>query len=256
MLWRSSRTNRPSIARPICAIEGATAFGKMYFSGAVLTGEGRYVDGKEDGRWMGWHDDGTPFEERHYDRGILHGEQIVWNRGVVEMRSSYRHGKEHGTWVWRHGNDREKAITTYVDGRKQGRATEWDESGEVISDGRDDRATRVGRWIERADGYLERGMYCAGQRCGHWEVFEDESLFAAGEYRAGLRENLWITWQGTRRVSRAMYARGQKHGRFERWDYETGRKITEIECRRGMPHGLRREWWTDGKLRLAGHYDE
>ena len=32
MLCRSSTTNRPSIARPICASDGATAFGKMYFS--------------------------------------------------------------------------------------------------------------------------------------------------------------------------------------------------------------------------------
>ena len=32
MLWRSSSTNRPSIARPSCASDGATAFGKMYFS--------------------------------------------------------------------------------------------------------------------------------------------------------------------------------------------------------------------------------
>jgi antitoxin component YwqK of YwqJK toxin-antitoxin module len=215
------------------------------FLGAERASAGQYVDGEKDGPWMQWYPDGALSQEE------------VWNRGVAEMRGSYRHGQQHGTWTWRYASGRKKAVSTYGDGRKQGRETGWDDSGEVTYDGRYDRDKRVGRWIESWDGgHRARGTYCADQRCGHWEIFNDWGLVASGEYQAGVRDGVWTLWNGKRPRSRATYAHGQKHGRYERWDGDSERKILETRCSHGIAHGLRREWGEDGKLRLAEHYDQ
>ncbi len=219
-------------------------------SNGRLSTEGAYVDGRQDGAWTSYWPDGRVHEQTQYARGLQDGAWVVYAAGGgIEVRGAYRHGKQHGTWTWWHPNGRKKGVTVYVDGKEQGRATEWDEGGAVVSDGAYVRGRQVGLWIESH----ARGSYCAGKRCGRWK-FVDGDTTVIGAYRDGLRDGVWSAWFDRSIQTRASYVRGRKDGWTRRWDLDTGRELTETECRAGRPEGVRRAFSSAGQVVLDSHY--
>ncbi len=253
---------RSSIAKELsqdwCERSNGTRHGPYRsFRGKLRSAEGQYVDGEQDGAWMSWWDNGQPLDETHYQHGVKHGAWTVRaENGVLMVQGEYRLGKEHGAWTWWHRNGKKKAVASYVDGLKRGRETEWDEDGYVISDGKYDAGKKVGAWVydDRAASTRERGGFCAGKRCGRWEFFDQGLLAAAGEYRDDRREGVWKQWREGKLYKQGAYSHGKKTGRWTTLDVDAGRKQTEIDCRNGIPEGVRREWWPNGGIRMTGHY--
>jgi antitoxin component YwqK of YwqJK toxin-antitoxin module len=223
------------------------------FDGNARAAEGQYVDGQQDGPWLSWHTNGTPFEQASYTRGLNDGPWIVFGTtGRVEVQGGYRLGKQHGRWSWWYASGAKKGVVTFLNGREQGHSSEWNEDGSLISDGYYNAGLRVGAWIEGG----ARGRYCAGQRCGAWKFVANSGAVTAGEYQGGLRSGVWKQWTDGKLVGRSTYRNGKKNGRSIRWDLDTGVKVSEIECRNGIPHGARDEWRSDGGPRLVGSYVE
>jgi antitoxin component YwqK of YwqJK toxin-antitoxin module len=79
----------------------------------VITREGRYLNGKEQGFWKTHDDEEGIYNEGNYDKGIITG---IWldryENGQIRRQSSYRNGKWEGTFIT---YDREGNITSMAD---------------------------------------------------------------------------------------------------------------------------------------------
>ena len=93
-----------------------TASGKLY-SFRVKTGKiahsiVRVKDGKKDGLWTWWYENGQKNKE-----------------------GTYKDGKMDGLWTRWHENGQNKTETTFKDGKGNGLATSWHENGQKDSEG-------------------------------------------------------------------------------------------------------------------------
>jgi antitoxin component YwqK of YwqJK toxin-antitoxin module len=148
-----------------------------------------------------------------------------------------------------------ETCTGYSDGKKQiagvyvndlevGVWRRWDDAGRVISEGTYRAGKRTGEWLVGFDvGDKARGTYCAGKRCGRWTLFISGVRAAQGEYRNDVAEGLWTHWEGGVLRARGTYVHGKKSGTWTYWNVEHRRKESELTCRDGKPHGVRRAWW-------------
>ena len=60
-------------------------------------GEGSFINGKEDGLWIGWWEKGQKWSEDNYQDGDLHGLSTKWHENGQKMNEgSFKDGKEEG----------------------------------------------------------------------------------------------------------------------------------------------------------------
>ena len=59
--------------------------------------EGNFIDGKEDGKWTRWYENGQ-----------------------IESEGNYKDGKKDGKWTWWHENGQKWSETNYKDGKQEG----------------------------------------------------------------------------------------------------------------------------------------
>lgn len=53
-----------------------------------------YDMGTKTGVWRSWYADGTPYTERHFQNGMLHGKVLVWDeQGQLAKEYDYVHGR-------------------------------------------------------------------------------------------------------------------------------------------------------------------
>lgn len=71
----------------------------LYRSGGTLMMQGSYHDGKQDGEWTTWYDNGQKNAIDHYKDGVQDGEHIGWyTNGKISAKGMYEDGKREGTW--------------------------------------------------------------------------------------------------------------------------------------------------------------
>ena len=85
-----------------------------YINGQVKS-KGEIKDGKNDGKWIWWHENGQKGLEKNYKDGKLDGKVTGW----------YNHiGLDGQIWSEKH----------YKDGKKDGKWTRWYENGQMLSE--------------------------------------------------------------------------------------------------------------------------
>jgi antitoxin component YwqK of YwqJK toxin-antitoxin module len=95
-------------------------------------GEGSYRDGRKDGTWFEWDDNGILRVAQDYRDGVLHGRRTVWNSDGNRWREfSYVGGQLEGEFSEWHENGELKATGLYRDGHKDGRWLAWDGEGRL-----------------------------------------------------------------------------------------------------------------------------
>jgi hypothetical protein len=71
----------------------------LYRSGGGPMLQGSYHDGKQDGEWTMWYDNGQKGSIDHYKDGVQDGEHIGWyTNGKISAQGMYKDGKREGTW--------------------------------------------------------------------------------------------------------------------------------------------------------------
>ena len=92
--------------------------------------EGTFKDGKEDGLWTSWYENGQKWRERIYKPDELYS-YTVWNRnGIKDREGNYKNGKEDGLYTEWYENGQKKSELNYKDGKKDGLYTGWWENGQ------------------------------------------------------------------------------------------------------------------------------
>jgi antitoxin component YwqK of YwqJK toxin-antitoxin module len=60
---------------------------------------GNYHDGKQNGEWTMWYDNGQKESIDHYKDGVQDGEHIGWyTNGKIAATGQYKNGKREGVW--------------------------------------------------------------------------------------------------------------------------------------------------------------
>ena len=99
-------------------------FTDIPFTGKITGREqGSIKDGKFDGEWVTYYNNGQLFEKGEYKDGKEEGEWVIYSRnGLLITKGEYKDGKRIGEWVdyWTNGNLHTKG--EYKDGKRIG---EW-----------------------------------------------------------------------------------------------------------------------------------
>ena len=63
------------------------------YADSALIARGLYADGKPDGLWTFWHENGQMKQEGHYDRGVKTGTWVEWYPdGDIMWKGEWEHG--------------------------------------------------------------------------------------------------------------------------------------------------------------------
>jgi antitoxin component YwqK of YwqJK toxin-antitoxin module len=112
-------------------------FNQVPFTGNV-TGvyQGYLENGKKQGPWSDFWDEGRIANTRTYKDGILVGHTIYQKNGTVEVRKNYRLGPSgvelDGPYEDYHQNGQLWEKGTYIDGKKDGPWVAYNEDGTVM----------------------------------------------------------------------------------------------------------------------------
>ena len=110
--------------------------GKVYqmFNGhKIILGE--VVDGKKDGKWTGWYENGQKEREGTYKDGKEDGLSTTWlENGQKWYEATYKDGKIDGLWTLWYENGQKWVEIAYKNRRKDGLHTIWHENGQKRSE--------------------------------------------------------------------------------------------------------------------------
>ena len=94
--------------------------------------QGSFKDGKEDGPWVGYHDNGRVREKGTYKDGKPDGPYVSYNdNGQLLLKGTFKDGKAEGPWVYYHDNGQLWSKGTYKDGKIGGPWVNYKSDGTV-----------------------------------------------------------------------------------------------------------------------------
>ncbi|MCK9613238.1 MAG: hypothetical protein WC401_00095 [Bacteroidales bacterium] len=71
----------------------------LYYSNHQKYMEGGYKEGKRNGKWSSWHQNGNKWSEGNFVDGIDDGERTVYHEnGEKYFQGTYKNGKKTGVW--------------------------------------------------------------------------------------------------------------------------------------------------------------
>lgn len=84
-----------------------------YYSNHKKRYEGEYKNGKRNGKWMYWYENGSIWSEGYFKNDLSDGKRIVWRgNGKKYYEGTYKDGKQVGRWkFW----DENGKLTKIVD---------------------------------------------------------------------------------------------------------------------------------------------
>lgn len=92
-----------------------------------------YGNGKKQGKWVRYREDGSIYEVTHYQYGHKHGlyEQFRPN-GALENSVTYVQGNKTGEWRYFYEDGSVKSIVNYADGKKHGISRDFNRDCQVV----------------------------------------------------------------------------------------------------------------------------
>ena len=208
---------------------------KMYHRGQVRS-LFSVKEGKKDGFWTSWHENGQKWVEMNYKEGNLHGSEIHWREnGQKISETNYKEGKLHGPQIHWRENGQKRSETHYANGQKHGSEIHWREDGnkELETEYRDGKQHG-----------LTTEWHMNGQKKRE-SNFEDNEL-----------DGISISWdKDGRQKYRIEYKDGKRHGLTTEW-HSNGQKSSENNWRNGKPHGLSTSWDDKGQKRSETRYQD
>ena len=95
--------------------------------------ETQITDGKIDGLWIDYYENGQKQNELTYEMDFMYGPCTRWyENGQIKEQGNHQHCKEQGHWVYYYLNGQKQSEGDYNQAVKVGTWTEWNEKGEVV----------------------------------------------------------------------------------------------------------------------------
>jgi antitoxin component YwqK of YwqJK toxin-antitoxin module len=251
-------------------------FKQFTYPGGNVSSEGYLVDGKPDGYWKTYHENGALKSEGNRVNFELQGTWKFYNDGgVITLEQDYKQGLKNGERknyvngvlmsIERFENDAKEGISTYFylsgavkkeipfkEGFESGKGFEYAEDGRIITLLEFKRGVLVKQ--QKINRYNEEG-----QEIGHWMWWnqEEDYLSYEGSFKKGLRDgyfkyyddegNLIKTEKWVNGVLIEDAAETQPL-RVRRTLHDNGELKTLGGYRNGSPDGVHREYDENGNV--------
>ncbi len=214
---------------------------------AIVYDEGREigtgligVNGKIEGPWTSFHENGTVKEKGEYTEGSRSGKWEFYNKeGTLIQKGNYKKGKPDGLWKWYYENGSLRREESYLRGREDGESEEFDEEGELLSKGKFIDGLKEGRWEYHIGDHNVIGNYTQGEKDGLWTgIYENGKKQFKGAFVRGFEKGKHRYYYDSGQLKQdGRYSSGRKDGEWKLLD-EEGEIIIRISYEQGIERRL------------------
>lgn len=224
-----------------------------YYDGNKKQANGKYVDGKQEGKWTFWHENGKIQSEQYYKDGLEDG---VWTwydeNGTKTKEGGYLKGAYHGKWSFYYPSGALQEEDLFVENRRQGISTTYYENGQKYGEGNFERDHEQGPWT-------------------YW--YDDGVKMSEGEFDEGLKKGTWKEYFPNGQIYSESLVKDSTTYIMSLWNengeqlvkdgngtsityYDTKQKSAEGKIKGGLKDGLWSFWYPDGKLKEQGNFKD
>lgn len=219
--------------------------------------EGAYKDGRKDGTFKWYDDEGRVKEEKSYKGGKLDGaHKTYYPTGAVEREVNYHDGKQDGKELSYDFDGTLRRDHTYKDGKQVGKQFTFLKGTYELYE------TAYYNEYGQKDGDYSSvftfglphvlGHYKNGQKDGQWiEIAESGDTLVIETYVNGKEEGLHVSYdRETGARKRAFYMKAdRKDGLYREYNPLNGELVYEATYQYGRLHGKER------RLKVSNRYD-
>jgi antitoxin component YwqK of YwqJK toxin-antitoxin module len=148
-----------------------------------LNYEGKYKNGKKDGIWRAYFQNGDLAFEGRYRNGVLDGPSMTFDEdGIHHSEGDFKNGKKEGLWEYYEGRHTVRTVN-FKNGKKNGPSREYYKDFFLKSETnyKDDVKHGYYEYRDHNDVIVEKGMYKNGRPQGPW-LFRKEDESKRGKY--------------------------------------------------------------------------
>ena len=187
-----------------------------YYPNGKVKREASFRDGKREGVWREFDEEGNVINSQTYKKGALVGEGIV---GTDGKRRSYNEGQPDGFWTWYYDNGQKQIEEQFYKGQPNGPYKEYDAKGNVIVSGTYFDGMKNGKWTEEIGDMRTQGEYRNDKQVGEWVSYYDNDKMAfRGIFNAGYPDGEHLFYYENGRLREIQnYKAGVKHGDWKKY---------------------------------------
>jgi antitoxin component YwqK of YwqJK toxin-antitoxin module len=146
-------------------------FSDIPFTGKIDKGlsRGSFKNGRRDGQWIGYHENGQLLYKGNYKSGKEVGTWVYhYDNGNLLQRSEHKLGNYHGLFSTFYSDAKIKSERNYKNGKRHGLWTVYSPDGNVIQKGEFKNDKREGFWLDiNQQGNIDKkftGTYKDGKK--------------------------------------------------------------------------------------------
>lgn len=194
-----------------------------YFDGTVVA-KGK-VDSVRNriGIWTEYHHTGEFKGKGLYKDGNRTGEwEFFYASGKLEQKGKYdKKGRAQGQWKWFYENGALMREELYVNGKREGQLTDYNEQGKIILQGTFVDNVMEGTWIYETPEYKEIGNYLNGERDSVWKSYymPSKTKRYEGRFSSGQETGLHtMYYDNGRKMYSGNFVAGMRDGDWHFYD--------------------------------------
>ena len=227
-----------------------------YYSNGKVRREASFRDGKREGVWRDFDEDGNVIKSQTYKNGVLVGEGIVdtdgkrrgeykefypdstlraeglfiggersgdwkfyYHNGQLQEIGSYKEGQPDGAWTWYYDNGQKQIEEQFYKGQPNGPYKEYDAKGNMIVNGTYFDGMKNGKWTEQIGDMRSEGEYRNDKQVGEWVSYYDNDKMAfKGKFNVGYPDGEHFFYYENGRLREIQnYKAGVKHGDWKKY---------------------------------------
>ncbi len=227
-----------------------------YYPNGKVKREASFRDGKREGVWREFDEQGNVLNSQTYQKGVLVGQGIVdtdgkrrglfkefypdnslraegvfvdglrsgewkfyYHNGQIQEIGSYQEGQPDGIWTWYYDNGQKQIEEQFFKGTPNGSYKEYDSRGNIIVTGTYFDGMKNGKWTEEIGDMRTQGEYRNDKQIGEWvSYYDNDKLAFKGTFNAGYPDGEhFFYYQNGRLREIQKYAAGVKHGDWKKY---------------------------------------
>jgi antitoxin component YwqK of YwqJK toxin-antitoxin module len=209
-----------------------------HYSNGQKGAEGRLVDGKRDGFWQTWYEDGRLRSAGNWANGAKTGHWVFCHQNGNKTEGDYKDGVRHGMWIdWWDSGVKAREVAFERD-MANGVQKDWYRNGNLRQEGTYVNDQQHGEWKHWARDGRFLGSNVLEHGDGPWVGLHDNgAVRCRGSFRKSKKHGPWrFFWPDGRKMREAEYVDGRRVGQFIEWnaegtvvtdeDYDNGKLVT------------------------------
>ena len=199
------------------------------------------LNGKEDGEWTYYYNNGKVKSKGTYNKGNKNKKWTYYYiNGKVQQVGNYSNGKCNGNWKWYYETGELLKEEFYLYGNLDGEVIEYSEKGDIISKGNYVEGFKESVWTYIIGDQIHTGKYVMDQKDGKWKSYyaKDNILSFEGYYLQGLPNGKHIYYypNGLEKEERN-YDAGIKVKSWTKYD-DYGRIVLVVQYKEGKEYRI------------------